>query len=95
MNKHLIMKRIILLLVVLVGNIAFTQAQDTKTIINKAISVLSSTNSYTFTFSSEERINGELIKAKMETKLMQSPHKIYVKNISGEKYRERASLRKR
>lgn len=67
----------------LVANIFLIQAQSAETIINKAIVSMSSTNSYSYSFKSEERFNGEFIKVGMDAKLLKSPHKIYLNNTAG------------
>lgn len=77
------MKKIILLLVLFITVGFNTNAQDAKTIITKAISAMNTTNTYQYEFTSVERINGAYITSVMTTKLMQSPHKVYLNNIGG------------
>lgn len=67
----------------LVANVLLVQAQSAETIINKAISSMSTPNSYAYTFKSEERFDGSFIKVGMNAKLLKSPHKIYLNNTAG------------
>ena len=76
------MKKIITLLIV-ITNILVINAQTTKSIIDKAIANMSVKNAYKYDFKSKERINGKEIEITMETKLIQSPHKIYLNNLAG------------
>lgn len=77
------MNKVIITLLLFLATISTATAQDARTIIDKAISVLNTTNSYQFTFTSTERFNDDMIKSTMEVKLMQNPHKIYLNNIAG------------
>lgn len=77
------MNKLIITFVILFVTFGNTKAQDARSIIDKAISVLNTTNNYKFTFKSTERINGSLINSTMQVKLMQNPHKIYLKNTAG------------
>lgn len=77
------MKKHILIALFFVTIFSATKAQDAKTIIGKAITAMNTTNSYEYEFTSVERINGEYITSIMQTKLMQSPHKVYLNNTGG------------
>ena len=77
------MKNTSLTLLLIILNLSFVSAQDTKAIIDKAISSMSVKNAYQYTFNSKERINGSYIEVTMLTKLVQSPHKIYLNNLAG------------
>lgn len=77
------MNKVLLTFLLLFLTNGISKAQDARTIIEKAISVLNTSNSYKYTFKSSERINGSMINSTMKVKLMQSPHKIYLNNIAG------------
>jgi len=64
-------------------NVIFVNAQDIKNIIDKSIANMSVKNSYSYIFLSKERINGKYIEVTMQTKLVQSPLKIYLNNLAG------------
>lgn len=63
--------------------ISILPAQTAKDIITKCVTALNTTNNYKYTFTTTERINGELINSTMKVKLMQNPHKIYLNNTAG------------
>lgn len=58
-------------------------AQDAKTIITKSLAAMNATNSYDYMFTSKERFKGVYVINTMNTKLMQTPHKVYINNIEG------------
>ncbi len=77
------MKKLILSLSLLLSSTFLLNAQNVKSIIDNAITQMSKKNSYKYTFVSKERINGSYVNSTLETKLLQSPHKVYLNNTAG------------
>lgn len=82
-NKTKFMRKFFLIIFIFTISFSAIKAQNTNEVISKAITALAPTNTYTYSFTTAERINGELILSGMNAKLMQKPLKIYLNNTSG------------
>lgn len=63
--------------------LGYTQAQTAESVVNQMLSALEAGKTYQYTMVQEERIDGDIHKNKIFTKIQESPKKVFIDNIEG------------